>query len=206
MADYVKLYHDATDEQLVRNVAEFLGDGAIVILPTDSVYSLACDIQNERALEKMARIKGLKLKEADFSILCDDLSLLSDYCKPFSNQVFKLLKRNLPGPFTFILEANSNIPKIFKKNRKTVGIRIPDNNISRQIVSALGRPVIVTSVKDDDEIIEYTTDPELIAERYENQVDIVVDGGVGSNQPSTVVDCTGSEIEIIRQGAGDLIL
>ena len=206
MADYVKLYHDATDEQLVGNVAEFLGDGAIVILPTDSVYSLACDIQNERALEKMARIKGLKLKEADFSILCDDLSLLSDYCKPFSNQVFKLLKRNLPGPFTFILEANSNIPKIFKKNRKTVGIRIPDNNISRQIVSALGRPVIVTSVKDDDEIIEYTTDPELIAERYENQVDMVVDGGVGSNQPSTVVDCTGSEIEIIRQGAGDLLL
>lgn len=206
MADYVKLYQDATDAQLVRNVAEFLGDGAIVILPTDSVYSLACDIQNERALEKMARIKGLKLKEAEFSILCDDLSLLSDYCKPLNNHVFKLLKRNLPGPFTFILEANSNIPKIFKKNRKTVGIRIPDNNISRQIVSALGRPVIVTSVKDDDQILEYTTDPELIAERYENQVDMVVDGGFGSNLPSTVVDCTGPEIEIIRQGAGDLIL
>lgn len=206
MADYIKLYNDATDMQLVRNVAEFLEDGAIVIIPTDSVYSLACDIQNERALEKMARLKGLKLKEAEFSILCDNLSLLSDYCKPLNNKIFKLLKKNLPGAFTFILEANNNIPKIFKKNRKTVGIRIPDNNIAREIVSALGRPIIVTSVKDDDKIIEYTTDPELMAEKYDSQVDMVVDGGVGSNFPSTVVDCTGGDIEIIRQGVGELIL
>lgn len=206
MADYIKLYQDATDMKLVHNVAEFLADGAIVILPTDSVYSLACDIQNERALEKMARLKGLKLKEADFSILCDDLSLLSDYCRPLNNKIFKLLKKNLPGAFTFILEANGNIPKIFKKNRKTLGIRIPDNNIARQIVSALGRPVVVTSVKDDDTIIEYTTDPELIAEKYDALVEMIVDGGIGLNKPSTVVDCTGDYVEIVRHGAGELIL
>jgi tRNA threonylcarbamoyl adenosine modification protein (Sua5/YciO/YrdC/YwlC family) len=206
MADYIKLYEEATDMQLVRNVAEFLEDGAIAILPTDSVYSLACDILNERALEKMARLKGLKLKEAEFSIVCDDLSLLSDYCKPLNNAVFKLLKRNLPGPFTFILEANSNIPKIFKKNRKTVGIRVPANSITRSVVSALGRPVIVTSIKDEDEIVEYTTDPELIAEKYDALVDVVVDGGFGHNEPSTVVDCTNGGVEIVRQGIGELLV
>ncbi len=206
MSDYIKLYQEATDRKLVRNVAEILEEGAIVILPTDSVYSLACDINNEKALEKMARIRGLKLKEAEFSIVCEDLSQLSDYCKPLNNQIFKLLKRNLPGPFTFILEANSNIPKIFKKNRKTVGIRIPDNNITRLIVEELGRPLIVTSVKDDDKIIEYTTDPELILERYESQVDMVVDGGLGHNEPSTVVDCTSGDVEILREGIGELKL
>ncbi len=206
MSDYIKLYQEATDRKLVRNVAEILEEGAIVILPTDSVYSLACDINNEKALEKMARIKGLKLKEADFSIVCEDLSQLSDYCKPLNNHLFKLLKRNLPGPFTFILEANRNIPKIFKKNRKSVGIRIPDNNITRLIVEELGRPLIVTSVKDDDEILEYTTDPELILEKYENDVDMVVDGGLGHNEPSTVVDCTSGDVEIIREGIGELKL
>lgn len=204
MSDYIKLYEKATDTRLARNVAEVLGDGGIVILPTDSVYSLACDIQNERALEKIAQLKGLKLKEANFSIICQDISQLSDYCKPLGNGIFKLLKKNLPGPFTFILEANNNIPRIFKKNRKSVGIRIPDNNITQTIVSELGRPVIVTSVKDDDEIIEYTTDPELIVERYEKQVDMVVDGGIGHNEASTVVDCTGGDIEIIRDGIGTL--
>ena len=206
MSDYIKLYEKATDTRLARNVAEVLGDGGIVILPTDSVYSLACDIQNERALEKIAQLKGLKLKEANFSIICQDISQLSDYCKPLGNGIFKLLKKNLPGPFTFILEANNNIPRIFKKNRKSVGIRIPDNNITQTIVSELCRPVIVTSVKDDDEIIEYTTDPELIVERYEKQVDMVVDGGIGHNEASTVVDCTGGDIEIIREGIGQLLL
>jgi tRNA threonylcarbamoyl adenosine modification protein (Sua5/YciO/YrdC/YwlC family) len=206
MADYIKLYEEATDMNLVRNAAEFLEDGAIAILPTDSVYSLACDILNDRALEKMARLKGLKLREAEFSIVCDNLSLLSDYCKPLNNTVFKLLKRNLPGPFTFILEANSNIPKIFKKNRKTVGIRVPANSITRSVVAALGRPIIVTSIKDEDEIVEYMTDPELIAEKYDALVDVVVDGGFGHNEPSTVVDCTNGNIEIIRQGIGELLL
>lgn len=204
MSDYIKLYSEATDTKLVRNVTEILEEGAIVIVPTDSVYSLACDIQNEKALEKMARIKGLRLKEAEFSIVCEDLSQLSDYSKPLNNHIFKLLKRNLPGPFTFILEANSNIPKIFKKNKKTVGIRIPDNNITRLIVNELNRPLIVTSVKDDDEILEYTTDPELIYEKYENLVDMVVDGGIGHNEPSTVVDCTGNDISILREGIGEL--
>ncbi|MDA3867690.1 MAG: L-threonylcarbamoyladenylate synthase [Salinivirgaceae bacterium] len=206
MADYIKLYEEATDMNLVRNAAEFLEDGAIAILPTDSVYSLACDILNDRALEKMARLKGLKLREAEFSIVCDNLSLLSDYCKPLNNTVFKLLKRNLPGPFTFILEANSNIPKIFKKNRKTVGIRVPANSITRSVVAALGRPIIVTSIKDEDEIVEYMTDPELIAEKYDALVDVVVDGGFGHNEPSTVVDCTNGNIEIIRQGIGELLM
>src|SRR6056297_64520 len=206
MSDYIKLYQEATDQGLVRNVAEILEEGAIVILPTDSVYSLACDIQNERALKKMAWLKGLKLKEAEFSIICENLSQLSDYCKPINNQIFKLLKKNLPGPFTFILEANNNIPKIFKKNKKKVGIRIPDNNITRQIVGELERALIVTSVKDDDEILEYTTDPELIYEQYEKQVDMVVDGGLGHIKPSTVVDCSSGDVEIIREGIGGLKL
>ncbi|PLX17919.1 MAG: threonylcarbamoyl-AMP synthase [Salinivirgaceae bacterium] len=206
MSDYIKLYKDATDKQLVRNVAEILEEGAIVIIPTDSVYSLACDIENDRALEKMAQLRGMKLKDAEFSIICENLSQLSEYSKPINNHTFKLLKRNLPGPFTFILDANSKIPKIFKKNRKTVGIRIPDNPITLQIVEALRRPLIVTSVKDDDEILEYTTDPELILEQYDRKVDMIVDGGVGEIQPSTVVDCTGGDYEIIRQGIGELQL
>jgi tRNA threonylcarbamoyl adenosine modification protein (Sua5/YciO/YrdC/YwlC family) len=206
MSDYIKLYKDATDKQLVRNVAEILEEGAIVIIPTDSVYSLACDIENERALEKMAHLRGMKLKEAEFSIICLNISQLSEYCKPLNNHTFKLLKRNLPGPFTFILDANTKIPKIFKKNRKTVGIRIPDNTITLQIVEALGRPLIVTSVKDDDEILEYTTDPELILEQYDRKVDMIVDGGVGEINPSTVVDCTSGDYEIIRQGIGELVL
>jgi tRNA threonylcarbamoyl adenosine modification protein (Sua5/YciO/YrdC/YwlC family) len=206
MSDYIKLYKDATDKQLVRNVAEILEEGAIVIIPTDSVYSLACDIENERALEKMAQLRGMKLKEAEFSIICLNISQLSEYCKPLNNHTFKLLKRNLPGPFTFILDANTKIPKIFKKNRKTVGIRIPDNTITLQIVEALGRPLIVTSVKDDDEILEYTTDPELILEQYDRKVDMIVDGGVGEINPSTVVDCTSGDYEIIRQGIGELVL
>lgn len=206
MSDFIKLYKDATDKQLVRNVAEILEEGAIVIIPTDSVYSLACDIENERALEKMAQLRGLKLKEAEFSIICESISQLSEYSKPINNHTFKLLKRNLPGPFTFILEANNKIPKIFKKNRKTVGIRIPDNAITLQIVEALGRPLIVTSVKDNDEILEYTTDPELILEQYDSKVDMIVDGGIGEIDPSTVVDCTGGEFEIIRQGIGELVL
>jgi tRNA threonylcarbamoyl adenosine modification protein (Sua5/YciO/YrdC/YwlC family) len=206
MSDYIKLYKDATDKQLVRNVAEILEEGAIVIIPTDSVYSLACDIENERALEKMAQLRGMKLKEAEFSIICQNISQLSEYCKPLNNHTFKLLKRNLPGPFTFILDANTKIPKIFKKNRKTVGIRIPDNTITLQIVEALGRPLIVTSVKDDDEILEYTTDPELILEQYDRKVDMIVDGGMGEINPSTVVDCTSGDFEIIRQGIGELIL
>jgi tRNA threonylcarbamoyl adenosine modification protein (Sua5/YciO/YrdC/YwlC family) len=206
MSDYIKLYKDATDKQLVRNVSEILEEGAIVIIPTDSVYSLACDIQNDRALEKMAQLRGLKLKDAEFSIICESISQLSEYSKPINNQTFKLLKRNLPGPFTFILDANSRIPKIFKKNRKTVGIRIPNNPITLQIVEALGRPLIVTSVKDNDEIIEYTTDPELILEQYDRKVDMIVDGGIGEIHPSTVVDCTGGDFEIIRQGIGELVL
>lgn len=206
MSDYIKLYKDATDKQLVRNVSEILEEGAIVIIPTDSVYSLACDIQNDRALEKMAQLRGLKLKDAEFSIICESISQLSEYSKPINNQTFKMLKRNLPGPFTFILDANSRIPKIFKKNRKTVGIRIPNNPITLQIVEALGRPLIVTSVKDNDEIIEYTTDPELILEQYDRKVDMIVDGGIGEIHPSTVVDCTGGDFEIIRQGIGELVL
>lgn len=205
MSEFIKLYEKNTDIKLIRQVVNTLVRGEIVVVPTDSVYSMACDINNERALEKMARLHGTKLKDVNFSIICHDLSQLSDYCKPIKNSTFKILKRNLPGPFTFILDANNKIPKIFKKNKKTVGIRIPDNKTTQLIVKELGRAIIVTSVKDYDEIIEYTTDPELIFERYNNRVEIIIDGGMGNNEPSTVVDCT-SEPEIIRQGVADLIL
>ena len=206
MSEFIKLYEKNTDLKLIRQITNTLSSGGIVIIPTDSVYSMACDINNERALEKMARLRGKKLKEVNFSLICNNLSQLSDYCKPLNNNIFRILKRNLPGPFTFILDANNKIPKIFKKNRKTVGIRIPNNNITQLIVKELDRAIIVTSVKDEDNIIEYTTDPELIFEKYNNTVEIIIDGGIGSNHPSTVVDCTSNQPEIIRQGLNELLV
>lgn len=198
----LKVHPDNPQKRHLNTIRECLKDGGVIIYPTDTVYGLGCDIFNRKAVEKIARLKGIKMKKANFSIVCYDLSHLSDYTTPIDNTTFKVMKKALPGPFTFILPASNTVPKIFKTNKKTIGIRVPDNNIARSIVDELGNPIVSTSVHDDDEVLEYTTDPELIHERFKDQVDIVVHGGYGNNEASTVVDCTGSQMEIVRQGIG----
>ncbi len=200
----IKLYEENTNPKDLKTIAECFKDGGLVIYPTDTVYALGCDIYSRSAIERVARIKKVKAEKANFSFVFYDLSHISEFTKQFDSRTFKLLKRNLPGPFTFILEANNSIPKLFKSKKKTLGIRIPDNNICRQIVNYLNHPIISTSVHDEDEVIEYTTDPELIYEKYNKLVDIVVDGGYGNNEASTVVDLTSGEAEILRQGIGIL--
>lgn len=198
----LKIYPENPAERAIKTVIECLKDGGLVIYPTDTVYGVGCDINNGKALEKLALIKGVKLEKANFSFICYDLSHISDFTKPLSNTIFKIIKRNTPGPFTFILNANNNAPKMMQSKKKTVGIRVPDNNIPRLLVQLLGNPIVNTSIHADDEIIEYVTDPELIHEKYENLVDIVIDGGFGGLEPSTILDCTTDDIEIIRQGKG----
>ena len=198
----LKIYPENTDQKEIQKVVAHLKKGGLFIFPTDTVYSIGCDLSNSRAVEKMARIKGVKSKDANFSLICYDLSHLSDFCKPMDNAVFKMMKKALPGAFTFILNASNNVPKLFKANKKTIGIRVPDNNIIREVVKELGNPVVSTSVHDDDEVVEYTTDPELIHEKYANDIDLVIDGGYGNNVASTVIDCTTGEPVIIRQGLG----
>lgn len=200
----IKLYDENPNEREVAKIVEILKNGGLVIYPTDTVYAIGCDALNVRAVEEVCELKGINPNKANLSIICYDLSDISEYAK-VDNDTFKLMKRNLPGPFTFILNTTSTLPKIYK-NKKTVGVRVPDNNIIRTLVRELGNPIMTTSVKDDDEVIEYTTDPELIHERYEKDVDIVIDGGFGGIDGSTVVDCTGNEIEITRQGKGELLL
>jgi len=202
----LKLYEEATNPKDLKIVTECFKDGGVVIYPTDTVYALGCDINSRAGIERVAQIKGVKPDKADFSFVFYDLSHISEYTKQFDTSIFKVLKRNLPGPFTFILEANSSIPKLFKNKKKTLGIRVPDNNICRSIVHLLDRPIISTSIHDEDEVIEYTTDPELIHEKYKNLVDIVIDGGFGNNEASTVVDLSRGEAEIIRQGIGELVV
>jgi tRNA threonylcarbamoyl adenosine modification protein (Sua5/YciO/YrdC/YwlC family) len=199
----VKLFNDNPNQREVLKIVDVLRNGGLIIYPTDSIYGLGCDITNTKAVEKVARIKGVKADKNNFSFICSDLSHLADYTKPIPNPVFKLMKKNLPGAFTFILEANNNLPKYFK-GKKTVGIRVPDNNIIREIIRELGNPILSTSIKDDDEILEYTTDPELIYEKYSEIVDVVIDGGYGEIVPSTIVDCTSDDIVIVREGKGVL--
>lgn len=199
----VKLFNENPNQREILKIVDVLRKGGLIIYPTDTVYGLGCDITNAKAVEKVARIKNVKVEKNNFSFICSDLSHISDFTKPISNSVFKLMKKNLPGPFTFILEANNNVPKYFK-GKKTVGIRVPDNNIIREIIRELGNPILSTSIHDEDEILEYSTDPELIHEKYQEIADIVVDGGYGEFIPSTVVDCTGDEITIIREGKGVL--
>jgi tRNA threonylcarbamoyl adenosine modification protein (Sua5/YciO/YrdC/YwlC family) len=198
----IKIFPENPNERQIRTAVDTLAKGGLIIYPTDTVYAIGCDILNPKALERMARIKGVKVEKANFSLICHDLSQLSDYSKPITNHVFKLMKRVLPGPYTFILNANSNVPKIFQSSKKTIGIRIPDNSIALEIVRELGHPIASTSIHDDDEIIEYTTDPELIHEKYETLVDLVIDGGYGGNEASTVVDCITDEPVVIREGKG----
>ncbi|MCK4288326.1 MAG: threonylcarbamoyl-AMP synthase [Bacteroidales bacterium] len=200
----IKIHPKNPSPRQIKTVVEYLYDGGIIIYPTDTVYGLGCDIFKSKAVEKIALIKGIKKEKANFSFICHDLSQLSDYTKPISNEIYKLMKICLPGPFTFILNANNKVPKLFQSKKKSVGIRIPDNNIISEIVKELGNPIMSTSIHDEDEIIEYTTDPELIHEKYENIVDIVIDGGYGDNEASTIVDCTTDEIMILREGKGIL--
>jgi tRNA threonylcarbamoyl adenosine modification protein (Sua5/YciO/YrdC/YwlC family) len=199
----LKIYPDNPDPKRIQEVADILRNGGIVIYPTDTVYSIGCDLMNQKAIAKVAAIKGIKPEKANFSIVCYDLSHISEYAK-INTPDYKLLKKSLPGAFTFILNATGNVPKIFKSKKKTIGIRVPNNNIAREIVLEFGNPIIATSVHDDDEILEYTTDPELIHEKYGKLVDVVIDGGMGNNEASTIVDLTDGEPEIIRQGLGEL--
>ena len=199
----LKIHPENPSYRKIITVVECLKKGGIIIYPTDTVYGLGCDIYNHKAVRRICKIKEINPEKANFSFICYDLSHLSDFTKNVDTPTYKLMKQTLPGVFTFILNANSKVPKLFKSNKKTVGIRIPDNNIARQIVNELGNPILSTSIYDDDEIIEYTTDPELIHERYKDIVDIVINGGFGSNEASTVLDCT-NEPKIIRQGKGVL--
>lgn len=200
----VKIYPENPNPREIDKVVHVLQDGGLVIYPTDTVYAIGCDALNVRAVEKICRMKGINPQKSDLSIICYDLSNISEYAK-VNNAVFKLMKKNLPGPFTFILPTSNELPKIYK-NRREVGIRVPDNPIIRTLVKELGNPILTMSVHDEDDVIEYSTDPELIHEKYENQVDIVIDGGYGGMEPSTVVNCTTDEFDILRQGKGELVL
>lgn len=201
----IKLYEENPNQKEIDKIIKILQDGGLIIYPTDTVYAIGCDALNVRAVEKICKIKNINPEKSNLSIICYDLSNISEYAR-VENATFKLMKKNLPGPFTFILNTTSSLPKIYK-NKKTVGIRVPNNNIIRELVHNLGNPILTTSVKnDDDEVLEYITDPELIYETYQNIVDIVIDGGYGDIEASTIVDCTGNEPEITRQGKGELIL
>lgn len=203
MAQFIKIYEDKPNEAAIAKVVKVLRDGGLVIYPTDTVYGLGCDITNSRALEKIAKIKGIKLEKANWSFICHDLSNLSDYVRQIDTATFKILKRALSGPYTFILPGNNNLPKEFKK-KTTVGIRVPDNNIILELVRQLGNPIVSTSIRDDDDVIEYTTDPELIFEKWQNLVDVVIDGGYGDNIGSTIIDLSDYEPVVVREGKGSL--
>ncbi|WP_372973099.1 L-threonylcarbamoyladenylate synthase [Muriicola sp.] len=202
-AEFIRIYNENPNPREIQRVVEVLRKGGLVIYPTDTVYGLGCDITKTKALERIARIKGVKLDKANWSFICADLSNLSDYVRQIDTPTFKILKRALPGPYTFILPGNNNLPRAFK-NKKTVGIRVPDNAITKALVEGLGHPIISTSIRDEDDVIEYTTDPELILEKWQNLVDIVIDGGYGGNVPSTVIDLSGFEPEVVREGKGSL--
>lgn len=201
MAEFIKLYEENIEQRKLDYIVNVLKKGGLIIYPTDTVYGIGCDFKNKQALEKLALIKGVRLDKADFSFICEDLKNLSDYVSQIETSTFKILKRSLPGPFTFILPGGNNLPPTFKK-KKTVGIRIPDNKIPLAIVNQLGNPIVTTSIKDEDEVIEYTTDPELIFEKWQNLVDVVIDGGFGGNEASTVIDLTADEPVLIRAGKG----
>ena len=201
MAKLIKLYEDNPSEKHLQTIVDVLKNDGLIIYPTDTVYGLGCDINSKKALEKIARIKQIKLEKANLSFVFESLSNLSEYVSQIDSNTFKILKRNLPGPYTFILPGNNKLPKVFKK-KKTVGLRVPDHNITLSIVRALGNPIVSTSIKDDDEVVEYTTDPSLILEKWDKLVDIVVDGGFGNNVPSTVIDLTEDDPTLIREGKG----
>ncbi len=203
MAELIRLYKDNPNPKDIKRIVDVLKKGGLVIYPTDTVYGLGCDITNNKALERLARVKGIKLEKANWSFICHDLSNISDYTKQIESNTFKVLKKALPGPYTFILPGSKSLPSVFKK-KKQVGIRVPDNNITLELVRALGNPIVSTSIRDEDEILEYTTDPELILEKWSKLVDVVIDGGYGDNQASTILDFTNGDVEVIREGKGSL--
>lgn len=198
----LEIFPDNIDERKIRQAVEILKNGGVVVYPTDTVYTLGCALSSNKGIEKVAKLKGIKPEKARFSIVCSDLSHMTDYSMPVSNPVFKLMKTLLPGPYTFILESNRNIPRIFESNRKTIGIRVPNHPISLRLVEALGEPLVSTSIHDDDAMLEYSTDAALIEEKWGNRVDLVIDGGPGGFEPSTMIDCTNGGIEILREGKG----
>ncbi|MGY5354379.1 L-threonylcarbamoyladenylate synthase [Wenyingzhuangia sp. IMCC45467] len=203
MAKLIRIYAENPNEKEILKIVEVLKNGGVIIYPSDTVYALGCDITNYKAMERVAKIKNIKLEKNSFSIVCNDLSHLSDYTKPIDTSTFKILKRAFPGPYTFVLPAINNMPKAFKK-RKTVGIRVPDNSITREIIKQLGNPLVSSSIYDEDEVIEYTTDPELIHEKWDDLVDVVIDGGYGDNVASTVIDLSDGEPVVLREGKGSL--
>jgi tRNA threonylcarbamoyl adenosine modification protein (Sua5/YciO/YrdC/YwlC family) len=200
----IRIYPENPNEKAIEQVADVLRKGGLIIYPTDTIYGLGCDITNHKAIEAVCRLRHIKPDKANFSFICYDLSHISDYIKPIDNATFRVLKKALPGPFTFIFNASHNVPRLLSSNKKTVGIRVPDNNIAREIVRMLGNPILSTSIHDEDDIMEYSTDPELIYEKYKDHVSIVIDGGYGGNIASTVVDCTQGDFDVIREGKGDL--
>jgi tRNA threonylcarbamoyl adenosine modification protein (Sua5/YciO/YrdC/YwlC family) len=204
MAEFIRLYEENPDPRRVQQVVNVLRNGGIIIYPTDTVYGMGCDITNQRAIERICKIKGINPKKHNFSFICADLSNIAQYTRVIDKPVFKMMKKAFPGPFTFILEASTQVPKILHSNKKTVGIRVPNHGVPRAIVEELGQPILSTSIRDEDEVIEYSTDPELIFEKYQNLVDLVIDGGYGQNVASTILNCTGDEVEVIRQGLGNL--
>lgn len=203
MAEYIRLYEENPNPKLVAKAVSIIKNGGLVIYPSDTVYALGCDFTNNRALERLAKLKGVKLEKANFSFVCKDLSNLSDYVKQIDTATFKILKKALPGPYTFILPSSNNLPKYFKK-KKEVGIRVPDNGITQALIEGLGNPIVSTSIHDEDEIIEYTTDPELIAEKWGQTVDLIIDGGYGGNIASTIINFTTEVPEVVREGKGSV--
>lgn len=200
----IRIYPENPNPKAIQQVVDVLRSGGIIIYPTDTIYGLGCDITNHKAIEKICQIRGIKPEKANFSFICHDLQNISEYVKPIDTSVFRLIKKALPGPFTFIFNASNNVPKLLSSKKKTVGIRVPDNEIAMEIVKQLGNPILSTSIRDDDDILEYSTDPELIHEKFEDRVDLVIDGGYGGNVASTVVDCTTGEFTVLREGKGKL--
>lgn len=201
-AEFIKLYEENPEIDKIERIVRVLKSGGVVIYPTDTVYGIGCDFSNTKAVQRVCQIKNTKPQSLSF--ICYDLSEIAQYTKGLNTPIFKVMKKALPGPFTFILNASNSVPKVLNAKKKTVGIRVPDNNIPREIVRSLGNPIITTSIHDEDEVLEYSTDPELIFEKYENLVDIIIDGGYGTNVASTVVDCSHDDFEVIRQGLGDI--
>lgn len=202
MAEFIKLYEENPDPRRIRQLVEVLKNGGVIIYPTDTVYSFGCDITQQKAVEKICRIKGINPKKHNFSIVCADLSNLAQYTRVIHKPVFKLMKKVLPGPYTFILEASAHVPKVLHSNKKTVGIRVPNHGVPRALVEELGRPILSSSLREEEGFLDYSTDPELIFEKYQQLVDIVIDGGYGASEPSTVLDCTGEEVLCLREGLG----
>ena len=201
---FLRIYSKNPNHKEIKKVVNCLKNGGVIIYPTDTVYGIGCDVNNKKAMERVCRIKGLDIKKHNLSFVCYDLSHIAEFTTQLSTSTYKLMKKTLPGPYTFILKANSSIPKLFKNSKKEIGIRIPNNNTTREIVKELGNPIATTSVKDKDMLIEYSTDPELIYEHFNKLVDIVIDGGYGDAIPSTIIDCTNNTPEIIREGKGDI--